>query len=200
MIKEAETMAQDADWASYQGARRAALRGCASTQAASTSIGRAKGRLRTYFGLEPEEAHVQARRCLLFNGDAAFHDQFLASGPTGLLRTLMEKTGADRPPLQCNRSRGAVLVSLHYGPATSILPLWFAMGMVSASLIIRLGLAATRSYCLPPCAWAIRACSLSAVNQHRSPRGISPYNVDTSGELGVGRGSRSAPIGTPPQR
>jgi hypothetical protein len=128
MIKEAETMPQDADWASYQDARRAALHGCADAQAAATSIGRAKARLRTYFGLEPDEAHVQARRCLLFSGDAAFHDQFLASGPTGLLRTLIEKTEADHPTFRRDRSRGAVLVSLHYGPATSMLPLWFAMG------------------------------------------------------------------------
>ncbi len=132
-------MLQDAGWASYLFARRAALSCCADPDAAVGSIGRAEGRLRTYLGIEPNEARRQARRCLLYAGDAAFHDQLLATGRIDILHTLVEKAGADALP--CVRSGGTVAVSLHYGPATSILPLCLARasrrGLMPAFAVIQ---------------------------------------------------------------
>jgi hypothetical protein len=115
-------MSQDVDWASYLGARRAALSCCADPDAGT--IGRAERRLRTHLGMGPDEAHRAARRCFLYAGDAAFHDQLLASGRFDILHRVAEMTPAD--PLGGVGMGGTVAVSLHYGPATSILPLWLA--------------------------------------------------------------------------
>jgi hypothetical protein len=127
-------MPADSAWTSYLAARGAALSRCADASAAATAIGRAETRLVTYLGMAPEQARTQARRCSLYAGDAAFHDQLLASGSPALLRAIVEQTSfADGPPLQ-ERARGAVAVTLHYGAATSILPLWLAMASREASI------------------------------------------------------------------
>ncbi len=116
-------MLQDAGWASYLSARRAAL--CRGIDAQSVeSVGRAERRLAAYLTLSPAEARRQARRCALFAADAAFHDQLVGAGRIGVLRTLGARTPADLP--EWAGSRGALVVSLHYGPATAILPLCLA--------------------------------------------------------------------------
>jgi hypothetical protein len=120
-------MLQIPAWTSYQLARGTALAGCASAGDAAASIGRAESRLQEYLGLEPEPARAQARRSFLYSGDAAFHDQLLASGSTDLLRAIVERTDVDEPAFAQGQARGGVLVTLHYGLATSILPLWLAM-------------------------------------------------------------------------
>ncbi len=75
----------------------------------------------------PEQAGAHARRSFLYSVDAAFHDQLLASGSADLLRTIVERTDVDDFPPAREETRGALAVTLHYGPATSILPLWLAM-------------------------------------------------------------------------
>jgi hypothetical protein len=120
-------MLQDPAWTSYLLARGTALAGCASAGDAAASISRAESRLQEYLGMEPEPACAQARRSFLYSGDAAFHDQLLASGSTDLLQEIVERTDVDEPALAPEQARGGVLVTLHYGLATSILPLWLAM-------------------------------------------------------------------------
>jgi hypothetical protein len=114
-------MLHDTGWASYLDARRAALGCCAGADA--MALGAAERRLQTYLGMDAGEARRQARRCALFASDAAFHDQLVASGRIDVLRTAIEEVAMEPhviPP------GGAVAVSLHYGPATSILPLCLA--------------------------------------------------------------------------
>jgi hypothetical protein len=118
-------MLQDPAWTSYLLARATALAGASAGDAAA-SIGRAESRLQEYLGMEPEPARAQARRSFLYSGDAAFHDQLLASGSTDLLHEIVGRTDADEPAFAWKQPRG-VLVTLHYGLATSILPLWLAM-------------------------------------------------------------------------
>jgi len=134
-------MPEHADWATYLSARSAALSRFADPNAVTMTIDRAAARLRTYLDDEPDSARVQARRCLLYATDAAFHDQLLASGDIELLHALVGQTGLDDRQLLCDRLAGAVAVSLHYGPATSILPLWLAkasrMGMIGTFAVIQ---------------------------------------------------------------
>jgi len=118
-------MSRGPDWSSYLAARATAL-SCAGPDVAAASIGRAQVRLQAYLGMGEEEAHAQARRSFLYAGDQAFHDQLLASGSPDLLRVIVERTNADDFPGARERTRGALAVTLHYGLATSILPLWLA--------------------------------------------------------------------------
>ncbi len=120
-------MLQISAWTSYLLARATALAGCAAADDAAASISRAEGRLQQYLGMEPEPARAQARRSFLYSGDAAFHDQLLASGSTGLLQEIVARTEVDEPAFAPEEAGGGVLVTLHYGLATSILPLWLAM-------------------------------------------------------------------------
>ncbi len=120
-------MLPDSTWTSYLAARQMALRGCADPAVAAASIGRAATRLQAYLEMEPKQAGTQARRSFLYSADAAFHDQLLASGSADLLRTIVERTDADGFPPVRSASGGALAVTLHYGPATSILPLWLAL-------------------------------------------------------------------------
>jgi hypothetical protein len=120
-------MLQIPAWTSYLLARGTALAGCASAGDAAASISRAERRLQQYLGMAPEAARAQARRSFLYSGDAAFHDQLLASGSTNLLQEIVGRTEADAPAFAPEGARGGVLVTLHYGLATSILPLWLAM-------------------------------------------------------------------------
>jgi hypothetical protein len=120
-------MLPDTAWTSYLSARQTALGSCADPAVAAASIGRAETRLQAYLGMEPEQAGTHARRSFLYSADAAFHDQLLASGSTDLLRMIVERTSADGVPVAPNRTCGGLAVTLHYGPATSILPLWLAM-------------------------------------------------------------------------
>ena len=120
-------MLPDTAWTSYLRARQTALRSCADPAVAATSIGRAETRLQAYLGMGPEQAGAHARRSFLYSADAAFHDQLLASGSADLLRTIVERTDVDGSPLAPEGARGALAVTLHYGPATSILPLWLAL-------------------------------------------------------------------------
>src|SRR5579862_5068360 len=120
-------MPPDTAWRSYLSARQTALGSCGDPAAAADSIGRAEARLHAYLRMEPEQAGTHARRSFLYSADAAFHDQLLASGSADLLRTIVERTSADGVPLAPNRACGGLAVTLHYGPATSILPLWLAM-------------------------------------------------------------------------
>jgi hypothetical protein len=106
-------------------ARAQALRCCVAADDAAESIGRAAARLKVYLGVAGDAAELLARRSLLHAGDAAFHDQLLGCGRTDILRMAVERTTAD--DLTQAPSRGGMLaISLHYGPATSILPLWLA--------------------------------------------------------------------------
>jgi hypothetical protein len=120
-------MLPDSAWTSYLSARATALSSCADPGAAARAIDRAEARLQAYMGMGPERARAQARRCFLYSGDCAFHDQLLASGSTDLLRSIVEQTRADDLAPVREHARGAVAVTLHYGAATSILPLWLAM-------------------------------------------------------------------------
>jgi hypothetical protein len=119
-------MTPDSAWSAYLAARATAL-GYADAGVAAIATGRAEARLQAYLGMGREQAHAHARRCFLYAGDQAFHDQLLASGNPDLLRTIVEQTSADDVPAMRERSRGALAVTLHYGLATSILPLWLAM-------------------------------------------------------------------------
>jgi hypothetical protein len=116
-------MPPDYAWSSYLAARATAL-SCAGPDVAAASISRAQARLQAYLGMGEAEAHAQARRSFLYAGDQAFHDQLLASGSPDLLRVIVEATNADAGVHL--RMRGALAVTLHYGLATSILPLWLA--------------------------------------------------------------------------
>ncbi len=120
-------MLSDSAWTSYLSARQTALQSCADPAVAATSIGRAETRLQAYLGMGPEQAGTHARRSFLYSADAAFHDQLLASGSADLLRTIIERASVDGLPVAPNRGCGGLAVTLHYGPATSILPLWLAM-------------------------------------------------------------------------
>jgi hypothetical protein len=120
-------MLQIPAWTSYLLARGTALAGCAAADDAAASISRAESRLQQYLGMAPEPARTQARRSFLYSGDAAFHDQLLASGSTNLLQEIVGRTDADAPAIAPEHAHGGVLVTLHYGLATSILPLWLAM-------------------------------------------------------------------------
>jgi lauroyl/myristoyl acyltransferase len=134
-------MLPDAGWTSYLTARRTALSTCADPGVAATAIGRAEARLQAYLGMGQEQARTHARRCFLYSGDCAFHDQLLASGSPELLRAVVEQTGVDELPLAQERARGTVVVTLHYGAATSILPLRLAMasrgGMIPQVAVIQ---------------------------------------------------------------
>ncbi len=116
-------MLHDAGWAPYLSARRAAL-SCRAGPDVAGSIGRAARRLTSYLALAPDDALRQARRCALFSADAAFHDQLLTSGRIDVLSALVANTPADLDAFP--RSHGMLVVSLHYGPATSIMPLRLA--------------------------------------------------------------------------
>ncbi len=116
-------MLQDAGWASYLSARRAALASGIGRDCAA-AIRRAERRLAAHLGIAPDEASRHARRSLLYAADAAFHDQLLGSGRIDVLRALVDRTAAD--PLPAVAAGGAVAVSLHHGPATSLLPLCLA--------------------------------------------------------------------------
>jgi hypothetical protein len=120
-------MLQIPAWTSYLLARGTALAGCACAHDAAPSISRAAARLQEYLGMEAEPARAQARRSFLYSGDAAFHDQLLASGSIPLLHEIVERTDSAEPAPAPEPARGGVLVTLHYGLATSILPLWLAM-------------------------------------------------------------------------
>lgn len=126
VVQTGEMMSPESAWSSYLAARATAL-GCAGAGVAATSIGRAEARLQAYLAMGPKQAHAHARRCFLYAGDQAFHDQLLASGSPDLLRAIVQQTNADDVPALRDRSRGALAVTLHYGLATSILPLWLAM-------------------------------------------------------------------------
>jgi hypothetical protein len=126
-------MSPDPAWSTYLAARLTAL-GCAGSGVAATSISRAETRLQAYLAMGREQAHAHARRCFLYAGDQAFHDQLLASGSPDLLRTIVQQTSADDVPVLREPSRGALAVTLHYGLATSILPLWLAMAGREASI------------------------------------------------------------------
>jgi len=134
-------MLPDAAWTSYLSAREMALRSCADPAVAATSIGRAETRLQAYMGMRHEQAAAHARRSFLYSADAAFHDQLLTSGSADLLRTIVERTNVDDLPVACNRACGVLAVTLHYGPATSILPLRLAMasrrGMIPPVAVIQ---------------------------------------------------------------
>ena len=134
-------MLADSAWTSYLSARETALTSCADPAVAATSIGRAETRLQAYLGMGPEQASAHARRSFLYAADAAFHDQLLASGSADLLRAIVEQTSLDDHPLARERPRGVLAVTLHYGPATSILPLWLAMasrtGMIPQVAVIQ---------------------------------------------------------------
>lgn len=127
-------------WSSYLAARATAL-SCSEPRVAATSIGRAAARLQAYLGMGREQAHGHARRCFLYGGDRAFHDQLLASGNPPLLRAIVEQTSVNDFPAVQKRTRGALAVTLHYGLATSILPLWLAMagrsGMIPEFAVIQ---------------------------------------------------------------
>jgi hypothetical protein len=118
-------MPPDSAWSAYLAARATAL-GCAGAGVAATAIDRAEARLQAYLAMGREQALAHARRCFLYAGDQAFHDQLLASGNPDLLRTIVGQTSQDGVRAMRERSRGAVAVTLHYGLATSILPLWLA--------------------------------------------------------------------------
>jgi hypothetical protein len=134
-------MLADSVWTSYLSARETALTSWADPTVAATSIGRAEARLQAYLGMGHEQASAHARRSFLFAADAAFHDQLLASGSADLLRAIVAQTCVDDLPVARNRACGAVAVTLHYGPATSILPLWLAtasrMGMIPHFAVIQ---------------------------------------------------------------
>src|SRR5947209_5014488 len=100
-------MLQIPAWTSYLLARGTALAGCASAGDAAASIGRAERRLQQYLGTAPEAARAQARRSFLHSGDAAFHDQLLASGSTNLLQEIVGRTEADAPAF-AEQARGGV--------------------------------------------------------------------------------------------
>ena len=100
-------MLQIPAWTSYLLARGTALAGCAAADDAATSIGRADTRLQQYLGLAPETARAQARRSFLYSGDAAFHDQLLASGSTDILHEIVERTHAELA-FAPERAHGAV--------------------------------------------------------------------------------------------
>jgi hypothetical protein len=133
-------MLQDPAWSSYLAARATAL-SCFGPGNAATSIGRAAARLQAYLGMGQEQAQGHARRCFLHGGDQAFHDQLLASGSPRLLRVIVERTSVNDFPAAQARTRGALAVTLHYGLATSILPLWLAMagrrGMIPEFAVIQ---------------------------------------------------------------
>jgi len=130
-------MLQDAGWASYLVARRAALASCIDPHAAASTAHAAR-RLATYLGFAPDEARRHARRSHLFAADAAFHDQLLGSGRIDVIRALIDRTDTGALPASAS---GTVAVSLHYGPATSILPLCLARasrnGRIAAFAVIQ---------------------------------------------------------------
>jgi hypothetical protein len=133
-------MLPDPAWSSYLAARATALT-CSGPGVAATSIGRAAARLQAYLGMGQEQAHGHARRCFLYGGDQAFHDQLLASGSPHLLRAIVQQTSVNDFPAVQKGTRGALAVTLHYGLATSILPLWLAMagrsGMIPEFAVIQ---------------------------------------------------------------
>jgi hypothetical protein len=120
------------DW--YLSARRAALAGIATGENAANSIGRAQARLQDYLAIAPEQALVQARRAYFHTADAAFHDQLLASGHIDIVRAAIAGAVSAKPPLAEAGRRGALAVSLHYGAATSVLPLWLAAANRNGSI------------------------------------------------------------------
>jgi hypothetical protein len=124
-------MTQAADWATYMSARTGALSGFADQGFVASEVDRAGARLQRFLGHASHEARLQARRCLLHTADAVFHDELLASGGIGQLHAFVAQVEvADRRAL-CESVRGCVAVSIHYGPATSVLPLWLAMASAS---------------------------------------------------------------------
>ncbi len=114
-------------WDCYVSARSEALRGYAASADAKDAVERVAARLKAYLGLADDQATNQARRAFLYAGDAAFHDQLLATGRIDILRMAVERLGD--LPLRPGATAGAgmLAVSLHYGPATALLPLWLAM-------------------------------------------------------------------------
>ena len=113
-------------WSSYLSARATALGAFAARGVAAMPIGRAEARLQAYLGMGQAQARADARRSFFYTGDSVFHDQLLASGSPNLLRAIIEKTSVDDFRLAREQTGGAVAVTLHYGPATSVLPLWLA--------------------------------------------------------------------------
>ena len=117
-------MPMDGSFELYLAARRMALHSCAAADFAALPIERAETRLKTYLAMAPEQAKAQARRAFLHTSDAAFHDQLLASGRIDVLRAAVERTAAADVP--ATAPRGTLAISLHYGPATALLPLALA--------------------------------------------------------------------------
>jgi hypothetical protein len=115
------------DWSSYVSARRAVLAACADPDAHASQINRAAARLQACLKLDREQACVHARRSMLCTADAIFHEQLIASGDVGLLRRISQRTDAGDFLPRGTPPGGLLVVSLHYGLATSVLPLWLAM-------------------------------------------------------------------------
>jgi hypothetical protein len=118
-------MSADTAWECYLSARRSALRATGTAETAAPAIERAQARLRAYLSMDGERALHQARRSYFYTADAAFHDQLLASGRMDVLRAAIAGVATDSPLTRVGQ-RGALAVSLHYGAATGILPLWLA--------------------------------------------------------------------------
>jgi len=119
-------MPADTAWDCYLSARRAALSTAASAQTAAAPVARARARLQDYLAIEDAAALTQARRSYFYTADAAFHDQLLASGRADVLQAAVAGAETAGPTLAQAGRRGALAVSLHYGAATAILPLWLA--------------------------------------------------------------------------
>jgi len=115
-------MSIDAAWDFYLSARGAALRIHADADGAAVAIERERARVNTHFDMMDADATITARRSFLYTADAAFHDQLLASGRIDVLRAAVESIVADI----ALPKGGALAISLHYGPATALLPLWIA--------------------------------------------------------------------------
>jgi hypothetical protein len=124
-------------WDCYCSARKAALTATVTAEDTALPIRRAQARLQSYLCLGHEQAQIEARRSYFYTADAAFHDQLLASGRIDVLQAAI--AGVEAPAsLPSTARRGALAVSLHYGPATGILPLWLA-GASRDGLIAEVG-------------------------------------------------------------
>jgi lauroyl/myristoyl acyltransferase len=119
--------ASDKAWATYCAARLLAL-GAPLDDLEQAAMARAEVSLQRCFGFDSAAAAYHARRCLLFRREHLIHESFVLDMPVSQVLQIIDSVvvvGLEQL-LHVNKSRGLLLVSLHYSLYSSLLWLWLA--------------------------------------------------------------------------
>ncbi|HEX7082519.1 MAG TPA: hypothetical protein VF186_00205 [Gaiellaceae bacterium] len=98
------------------------------------ALARARRRLAAWLGLDPPDADEQARRCLLLQRDRRVHEVLALRARPALLRRLVDGVAVDGLDAAASSRSGLLLVSLHYGPYTTLL--WLALARAASARLL----------------------------------------------------------------